>query len=327
MLNAAAIADLRQKLHGTLLTPDAPGYDATRKVFNAMVDKRPALIARCADASDVVAGVNFARDHGVLLSVRGGGHNFAGKAVCEGGLMLDFTLMKGITIDPTRRLARAQAGLNLGEFDRATQKYGLATTLGVATTTGISGLTLGGGYGYLAGKYGLACDNLTRAEIVTADGKIQECSAAENPELFWGLRGAGANFGVVTQFEYALHPLSTVLGGPIFYPLGRDVFHFYEEFSRSGPTSRCNRYLIRSIRRVGATTTRRITFLRWMTVQSTPSFTTWAKRPRPAAASSCSSYTARPPACRGAAPLSRIVTIIMSRGSIPSATIRRTTPG
>ena len=235
MLNVAAIADLREKIRGPLLTPDAPGYDATRKVFNGMVNKRPALIARCASPSDVVVCVNFARDHDVLLSVRGGGHNFAGKAVCEGGLMLDLTLMKGITIDPARRVARAQAGLNLGEFDRETQKYGLATTLGVATTTGISGLTLGGGYGYLAGKYGLACDNLTRAEIVTADGKIQECSADQNPELFWGLRGAGANFGVVTELEYTLHPVHTVLGGPIFYPLGSDVFHFYDEFSRNAP--------------------------------------------------------------------------------------------
>lgn len=147
MLDVAAIADLRERLRGALLTPDTPGYDVTRKVFNAMVDKRPALIARCANPSDVVVCINFAGDHGVLLSIRGGGHNFAGKAVCEGGLMLDLTLMKGITVDPARRLARAQAGLNLGEFDRETQKYGLATTLGVATTTGISGLTLGGGYG------------------------------------------------------------------------------------------------------------------------------------------------------------------------------------
>jgi FAD/FMN-containing dehydrogenase len=235
MLSAAAIADLREKLRGPLLEPDAPDYDATRKVFNGMVNKRPALIARCTSPSDVVACVNFACDHGVLLSVRGGGHNFAGKAVCEGGLMLDFTLMKGITVDPRHRVARAQAGLNLGEFDRETQKFGLATTLGVATTTGISGLTLGGGYGYLAGKYGLACDNLRWAEIVTADGKIRRCSAEENPDLFWGLRGAGANFGIVTELEYTLYPLSTVLGGVIFYPLGGAVFRFYDEFSHSAP--------------------------------------------------------------------------------------------
>jgi len=235
MLNAAAIAGLREQLRGPLLTPGAPAYDATRKVFNGMIDKHPALIAQCTASSDVVACVNFARDHDVLLSMRGGGHNFAGKAVCEGGLMLDFTLMKGITVDPARRVARAQAGLTLGEFDRATQKHGLATTLGVATTTGISGLTLGGGYGYLAGKYGLACDNLTWAEIVTADGKIRECSAEENPDLFWGLRGAGANFGVVTELKYTLHPLSTVLGGVIFYPLSSEAFRFYDEFARNAP--------------------------------------------------------------------------------------------
>jgi FAD/FMN-containing dehydrogenase len=235
MLNGAAIEGLREKLRGPLLTPEALDYDATRKVFNGMVDKRPALIARCMGAGDVVACINFARDREVLLSVRGGGHNFAGKAVCEGGLMLDFTLMKGITVDPARRIARAQAGLILGEFDRETQKYGLATTLGVATTTGISGLTLGGGYGYLAGKYGLACDNLTRAEVVTADGKILECSAEENSDLFWGLRGAGANFGVVTELEYKLFPISTVLGGVIFHPLSNEVFRFYDEYSRSAP--------------------------------------------------------------------------------------------
>jgi FAD/FMN-containing dehydrogenase len=235
MLNVAAIEGLREKLRGPLLTPDAPGYDTTRKVFNGMVNKRPALIARCTSPSDVVVCVNFARDHEVLLSIRGGGHNFAGKAVCEGGLMLDFTLMKRITVDPTRRIARAQAGLTLGEFDHETQKYGLATTLGVATTTGISGLTLGGGYGYLAGKYGLACDNLTRAEVVTADGKILECSADENSDLFWGLRGAGANFGVVTELEYRLFPINTVLGGVIFHPLSTDVLRFYDEYSRSAP--------------------------------------------------------------------------------------------
>ena len=213
MLDIVAVANLRDQLAGPLLTPDAPDYDATRKVFNAMVNKRPALIARCTRPSDVVTCVNFARDHDVLLSVRGGGHNFAGKSVCDGGLMLDFTLMKAITVDPTRRVARAQAGLNLGEFDRETQKFGLATTLGVATTTGISGLTLGGGYGYLAGKYGLACDNLTSVEIVTADWQIRACSAEENPDLFWGLRGAGANFGIVTELQYTLYPVSTVLAG------------------------------------------------------------------------------------------------------------------
>ena len=235
MLMDTAIADLKRQLRGTLLAPADDGYDTLRKVWNGMIDKRPALIAKCAAPADAAACVNFAREHGVALSVRGGGHNYAGKAVCEGGLMLDFSLMKGIEVDPKRRSVRAQAGLKLGEFDRKTQEYGLATTLGVATTTGIAGLTLGGGYGWLAGKYGLACDNITRAQIVTADGNILECSAGENADLFWGLRGAGANFGVVTELEYTLYPVSSVLGGPIFHPLGRAAFAFYEELARSAP--------------------------------------------------------------------------------------------
>jgi FAD/FMN-containing dehydrogenase len=235
MLTASAIAALKQSLRGVLLGPADGEYDAARKVWNGMIDKRPALIARCARAADVARCVGFAREHEVPLSVRGGGHNYAGKAVCDGGLMLDLSLMKGIEIDAARRTARAQAGLKLGEFDRETQKYGLATTLGVATTTGISGLTLGGGYGWLAGKYGLACDNLMRAEVVTADGRITECSAQENGDLFWGLRGAGANFGVVTELEYTLHPVSSVLGGPIFHRLNEGALRFYDDLARSAP--------------------------------------------------------------------------------------------
>jgi len=235
MLTATAIGDLKKKLLGTLLGPADSDYDAVRKVWNGMIDKRPALIAKCAGPNDVVACVDFARENDVLISARGGGHNYAGKAVSDGGLMLDFSLMKGIKIDTARRTARAQTGLKLGEFDRETQKHSLATTLGVATTTGISGLTLGGGYGWLAGKYGLACDNLTWAQVITADGKILECSAQQNADLFWGLRGAGANFGVVTELEYKLHPVSTVLGGPIFHPLGIDAFRFYDDFARKAP--------------------------------------------------------------------------------------------
>jgi FAD/FMN-containing dehydrogenase len=200
-----------------------------------MIDKRPALIARCTGTADVVACVNFARDHDVPISVRGGGHNFAGKAVCDGVLMIDLSPMKGINVDPTRRIARAQTGLKLGEFDRTTQKFGLATPLGVATTTGIGGLTLGGGYGWLAGKYGLACDNVTWIEIVTADGKILECSAEQNADLFWGLRGAGANLGIATQIEYRLHPVTTIYGGPLFHPLSAEAMRFYDEFSSKMP--------------------------------------------------------------------------------------------
>jgi FAD/FMN-containing dehydrogenase len=235
MLTVAAIENLRKLLSGALLTPAAAEYEVARKVWNGMIDKRPALIARCAGTADVAACVNFAREHDVLISVRGGGHNFAGKAVCDGGLMIDLSPMKGIRIDAARQIARAQTGLKLGEFDRATQEYGLATPLGIATTTGIGGLTLGGGYGWLVGKYGLACDNVTWIELVTADGATLECSAEQNPDLFWGLRGAGANFGIATQIEYRLHPVTAIYGGPLFHPLSLDVMRFYAEFSHDAP--------------------------------------------------------------------------------------------
>jgi FAD/FMN-containing dehydrogenase len=235
MLKAAAVGDLKGQLSGALLVPTDPEYDAARRVWNGMIDKRPALIARCTGSQDVVACVNFARDHNVLISVRGGGHNFAGKAVCDDGLMIDLSPMKGIQVDPIRQIARAETGLKLGEFDRATQVHGLATPLGIATTTGIGGLTLGGGYGWLVGKYGLSCDNVNSVEIVTAGGKILECSSQQNADLFWGLRGAGANLGIATTIEYRLHPLTTVYGGPLFHPLSTEVMRFYDEFSRNIP--------------------------------------------------------------------------------------------
>ena len=223
VLSNHSVEDLRKRLHGALVTATDTGYDLARRVWNGMVDKRPAQIARCADRTDVVACVNFARDHDMLLSVRGGGHNYAGKAVCNGGLVLDLSAMKGIQVDPERRTVRAEAGLRLGEFDRETQRFGLATTLGVNTDTGISGLTLGGGYGWLCGKYGLACDNLISADVVTSDGHTIHCDARQFPDLFWGLRGAGANFGVVTDLEYDLHPVGPVLGGMMLYPLTAEV--------------------------------------------------------------------------------------------------------
>jgi FAD/FMN-containing dehydrogenase len=235
MISQSALQDLKQHFRGELVTPSDASYDAVRRVWNGMVDKRPALIARCTGANDVVACVNFAREHKVLTSVRGGGHNYAGKALCDDGLVIDLWPMKGIRVDQTRRTVRAQAGLRLGELDRETQEFGLATTLGTNTDTGISGLTLGGGYGWLAGKYGLACDNVIWAEVVTADGRILQCSAEQNADLFWGLRGAGANFGVVTEFEYKLHPVNKVLGGIILHPLREEVLRFYNEFSSAAP--------------------------------------------------------------------------------------------
>lgn len=223
------------RMHGQLLYPSDAGYDPARKVWNGMVDKRPALIARCTGADDVIACVDFARENELLVSVRGGGHNYAGKSVCDGGLMIDLSPMREISVDPVRRTARAEAGVRLGEFDRATQEFGLATTLGVNTDTGIAGLTLGGGYGWLMGKHGLACDNLISVEVVTADGRLVTASATENEDLFWALRGAGANFGVVTSFEYQLHPVGPVLGGMVLYPMSNEAIRFFDEFSSTCP--------------------------------------------------------------------------------------------
>lgn len=235
MVDEAAIQELKKRLRGRLLRPGDDGYDAARKVWNGMIDKRPAFIARCSGAADVVESVRFAREHDLLVSIRGGGHNYAGKSVCDDGLMIDLSPMKGIRVDPVGRTAWAQAGLKLGEFDRETQAFGLATTLGVNTDTGIAGLTLGGGYGWLAGKYGLACDNLLSVDIVTAEGKLLHASAEENPELFWGVRGAGANLGIVTSFEYRLHPVGPVLGGIVFHSLSTEALRFFYEFSSAAP--------------------------------------------------------------------------------------------
>ena len=221
------------RLHGGLIRPGDADYDRVRKVWNGMVDKRPTLIARCAGADDVVECVRFAREHDLLISVRGGGHNYAGKSVCEGGFMIDLQPMKALRVDPVKRIATAQAGLRLGEFDRETQAFGLATTLGVNTDTGIAGLTLGGGYGWLCGKLGLACDNLLSVDVVTADGRLLRASADENADLYWGMRGAGANLGIATLFDYRLHPVGPVLGGLVLYSLtdGRHVLRNFDDFA------------------------------------------------------------------------------------------------
>jgi len=236
-LSATKVERFASGLADGLLRQSDRDYDQARRVWNAMVDKRPALIARCAGTADVVASVRFAREHDLLISVRGGGHNYAGKSVCEGGLMIDLSPMKGIIVDPGRRTVRAGAGLRLGEFDQATQAHGLATTLGVNTDTGIAGLTLGGGYGWLGGRFGLACDNLLAAEVVTADGRQLTASADENSDLFWGLRGAGANLGIVTRFDYRLHPIGQVLGGMVIYPMsnGRAALRLFDDFADTCP--------------------------------------------------------------------------------------------
>ncbi len=237
MLDTTAWQKLQDALRGQLLTPEHSEYDNVRRVFNAMIDKRPAAIARCAGAADVMACVGFARQHDLLVSVRGGGHSVAGKAVCDGGQMIDLSLLKGIHVDPARRVARAQPGLTLAEFDHETLAYGLVTPLGTVSMTGIAGLTLGGGYGWLNGKLGLACDNLISVDVVTADGRQLTTSAAENEDLFWGIRGGAGNFGIATSFEYRLHPLGPVVAGPIFYPVtkAREVLRFYREFTATAP--------------------------------------------------------------------------------------------
>jgi FAD/FMN-containing dehydrogenase len=237
-MDDAAIRDLRASLRGPLLQPADPGYDTARKIDNAMIDRRPALIARCAGVADVLGAVRFARKHDVLVSVRAGGHNVAGNAVCDGGLVIDVSPMKGIRVDPGGRTAQAQAGVTWGELDAEAQAFDLATTGGVISTTGIAGLTLGGGVGWLNGRFGLACDNLISADVVTADGQFLRASEQENAELFWGLRGGGGNFGIVTSFEYRLHPLGPmVLSGPVFHPAARarEVLRFYREFSAGEP--------------------------------------------------------------------------------------------
>jgi FAD/FMN-containing dehydrogenase len=236
-VHEAVVADFRNTLRGELLTPGADGYDAARTIWNAMIDNRPALIARCRGAADVIAAVGFARDHGLPLSIKGGGHNVSGKAVCNDGLMIDLSPMKGIHVDPSARTVRAQAGVLWGELDRETGSFGLATPGGQISTTGIAGLTLGGGQSWLTGKYGFAVDNLLSVDIVTADGTLRHASADEEPDLFWAVRGAGHNFGVVTSFEYRLHPVSTVVGGMIIHPFERaaDVLRFHQEFTATAP--------------------------------------------------------------------------------------------
>ncbi len=237
MLKPAAIQDLKQNFRGELLAPSDAGYDKARKVWNGMIDKRPALIARCAGVADIRNCVNFGQANDLLLAVRGGGHNIAGNAVCDGGLVIDLSRMKSVRVDPARRRARAEAGLTWREFDRETQAFGLATTGGQISTTGIAGLTLGGGWGHLARRYGLTCDNLLSVDLVTANGQFLSASVAENPDLFWGLRGGGGNFGVVTSLEYQLHPVGQVLGGIVAYPFekAKEALKLFRDFASTAP--------------------------------------------------------------------------------------------
>jgi FAD/FMN-containing dehydrogenase len=236
-LDAERVGTLSETLSGKLLQPEDTGYEEARRVHNGLIDRRPAVIVRCRSTADVVDAISFAREAALEISVRGGGHNIAGRAVTDGGLMIDLAELKGIYVDPEARTVRAQGGVIWAEFNRETSLHGLAMTGGAVSTTGIAGLTLGGGLGWLLGVHGLAADNLLSVELVTADGEVLNVNEQSDPDLFWALRGGGGNFGVATSFEYRLHPLSEVVGGLIAYPIeaARDVLRFWRDFTPSAP--------------------------------------------------------------------------------------------
>ena len=240
-MNTAPFQSLNQFkncVEGSLILPGEPSYDEARRIWNAMIDRKPAAIVRCKTEADVVESVNFARNNGMRLSIRGGGHNIAGHAVCDGGLVIDFSDMKTVQVDGAKRRASVQPGALLSDFDRAAQAHGLATPLGINSTTGVAGLTLGGGFGWLTRKYGLTVDNLRSARVVTAQGVIVQANEAENPDLFWGLRGGGGNFGVVTEFEFNLHPVGpNVFSGLMVFALEEApiVLRRYRQFVAAAP--------------------------------------------------------------------------------------------
>lgn len=237
-LDNKKIEALKEHFKGELLQPADPDYDNARRIWNATIDKHPALIARCSSTADVVQAVNFARDNALLLAIRGGGHNIAGNAMCDDGLVIDLSLMKAALVDPGKRRVTIEGGATLSDFDTATQAHGLATPMGINSTTGVAGLTLGGGFGWLSRKYGMTIDNLESTEVVTADGEVLHASATEHPDLFWALRGGSGNFGVVTRFEFRLHPVGPdVLSGLIVYPFdqAKAVLQQYREFTAKAP--------------------------------------------------------------------------------------------
>ncbi len=236
-LDSAAIAALRDKIRGGLILIGDPGYDAARRVWNGNIDRRPALIARCTGPGDVQHAVSFASSHGLLLSVRGGGHSAPGYGTNDGGMVIDLSPMKTINVDPVRRTARTEPGVLWREFDEATQAHGLVTTGGTVTNTGVIGLTLGGGLGWLMGKHGASVDNVISIDVVTADGQLRHASAAEHPDLFWGLLGGGGNFGVVTSMTFRVHPVGQIIGGLVLHPLDRaaDMLKFYRGFCATLP--------------------------------------------------------------------------------------------
>jgi len=238
VLGTDTVADFRRTLRGNVCLPDEAGYDEARTIWNAMINRRPGAVVRCRGAADIVAAVRFAREHGLLLAVRGGGHNIAGNAVCEGGLLIDLSQMRSVRVDSASRTARVEPGATLGDFDKEAQAFGLATPLGINSTTGVAGLTLGGGFGWLSRKFGLAADNLISADVVTAEGTLVRASETESSDLLWALRGGGGNFGVVSSFEFRLHPVGPmVLSGLVVHPFARakELLAGYRQVASKAP--------------------------------------------------------------------------------------------
>ena len=246
MIPESALSDFCQSLRGQLLFPGEPAYEDARKIHNAMIDRHPAVIVRCAGVADVMAAVKFARSQGIRTSVRGTGHNVAGISLCDDGLVIDLSAMKGIHVSPVARTARVEPGVTWGEMNHDLQAFGLAATGGYVGTTGVGGLTLGGGLGWMVRKHGCALDNLISADVVTAEGELLRASAKENPDLFWGIRGGGGNFGIVTSFEFEVHPAGTVLAGLVMHPLskGREAMRFWRKYEEAAPEEMSNSVVV-----------------------------------------------------------------------------------
>ncbi len=242
----AVIEQFREGIRGTLVRPDDAEYDDARTIYNGMIDKHPGLIVRCANVGDVIAAVNFARENDIETAIRSGGHSGPGLSLADDGLVIDLSDMTGIRVDPDAKTARVEPGCTWGDVDSATHAFGLATVSGIISTTGVSGLTLGGGHGYLTRKYGLTIDNLLSADVVLADGRLVHASEDENPDLFWALRGGGGNFGVVASFEYELHPVDTVVAGPLFWPIEEleSTMRWYREWLPQAPEDVYAFYLV-----------------------------------------------------------------------------------
>ena len=242
MLNDTTLATFKASLRGALIQRNDPGYEEAHKLYNGMIDKRPLLIARCVDVADVISAVRFGRDNELLTAIRGGGHNGPGLGSCDDGLVIDLSPMKGVRVDPANQTVRVESGCTQGDVDHASHALGLAVPAGIVSTTGIAGLTLGGGHGYLTRKHGLTIDNLIEADVVLADGSFVTAHASQHEDLFWALRGGGGNFGVVTSFVYRAHPVSTVYGGPVFWEVkdARQVMQWYREFLPQAPVELCS---------------------------------------------------------------------------------------